>query len=115
MKIYNSRGRYSKFDHTEIKNLLFQMITELRKMGITYFDISSDADYYKEQNVDYDLDLVRSDTIKSKIVVEMFYCNNLYSWRGDEQYYLRFKDFKIKLGWYYHDDLWELWEESRKL
>ena len=105
MKLYESKYSYAKIDHTEYKNLMSQMIHDLQKGKDLYIDtFNSDSDYYLANNIDYYITLIGSDISKSMVVAILAYYNEN---TAINHYYLKVKNIKIKLGWYYHNNLFD--------
>ena len=103
MKIYNSKYRYSKLDHTEIKRMIYE-ISE----GLKNHEILSIAHHFNK--VIYYMDIERSNYIKNLIYMD-FSCSIQKSPTDIcDRFVIRVKKFKIKLNWYCRDDLRRLWE-----
>ena len=102
MKLYESKYRYSKLDHTEYKNLMYQLVIALRDYN--YIEISSNNKYVvTNNNKEYCIYLIPLCISKKTILLEMELTDQIHCTT------IKVKQLKIKLGLYYYDNLWKLW------
>jgi hypothetical protein len=117
MKIYDSKYRYSELDHTEIKRMVYEIFTGLKKDNFdVFYEEYTSVPYFKTNQVEYDIDFIRSDYIKSLIRVVISRTTPIrksidsrYGKYG--RFFIKVKNLKVKLNWYFKDDLWRLWED----
>ena len=117
MKLYDSKYRYSKLDHTEYKRMLYEIFKGLKKddFDVLYEECTS-LPYFRTNRVEYEIDLDRSVYIKNLIHIIITRSSSTgkasnFRYGKYGRFFIKVKNLKIKLNWYYKDDLWKLWED----